>query len=117
MIREPSTAGTKNVHHARQLRRDIQRPHPPNLPRQIDDGIGAAVEFGVGCNDAHFPEQLLGRHSEKGGDAWILQSRQSKAALLKCLAKSPGERSANSAIAVEKDPATGSVAALTVSHF
>ncbi len=68
-------------------------------------------------NNAHLAQQLIGRQREKSGDAGILQRGQAKAALLERAAESPCQRSANNAIAIEEDPASGGLAAFRVSNF
>ena len=87
------------------------------MPGEKNDGIGAAVNFSVSSGDAHFPEQVLGRYSEKGLDARVLQRGEAEAPLFEGAAKTASERSADGAIAVEENPAAERVPSFCISHF
>jgi hypothetical protein len=84
---------------------------------EIHDGFGATEDFTFTGNDAHLAQQLIGRQREKGCYTGVLQCREAKTALLECAAESPRQRSTNSAIAVEENPASRGAAAFRVSHF
>ena len=117
MIGEPAIAGVENARDAGQLSRRIERPGPPDLPGKKDDGFGAAINVAVGCGDAHFPEQILGRQGKKGLHTRVLQSREAEAAQFEGAAEAVGERGADATIAVEEDPAAGSVLSFCISYF
>jgi len=117
VIGKPSIAGAENARDTRQLSRGIERPPPPNLPREEDDGFGATVTFALDGGDAHFLERLLGRQSKKGLHARVLQRGEAKSALFERAAEAEGERGADAAIAVEEDPATEGAASFCISHF
>ena len=72
MLREPAIADAKNSRNTGELRRGMEGPSPPDLPRQIHDGFSAAIDFALSCDDAHLAKQLIGRQGEKGRDARIL---------------------------------------------
>jgi len=117
MIGKPAIAGVENARDAGEFRCGIEGPGPPDLPGEIHDGFRATIHFAVGCGDAHFPEQILGRQVEEGLHARVLQRREAEAARFEGAAKSAGERGADGAIAVEEDPAAGSVSSFCISHF
>jgi len=83
------------------------------LLREIHDGFGAGIDFTFTGDDLHLAQQLFGRQCEKGSNAGILQCGEAEAALFKSVAESPRERSADSAIAIEADPASRDVPALS----
>jgi len=87
------------------------------LSREIFDRFGAGIDLAFTGDDLHLAQQLFSRQCEKGSNAWILQCGEAEAALFKSVAESPRERSADSAIAIEADPASRGVSALYVSHF
>jgi hypothetical protein len=117
MIGKPAIAGAKNARDAGKFRCGVERPSPPNLPSEEDDGFGAAVHVAIGGSDAHFPEQILGRQGQKGLHARVLQSGEAKAALFERATEAAGEHSADTAIAVEEDPPAESVPSFCISHF
>ena len=117
MIGKPAVAGVENQRDAGQNRCGIDRPRPPDLPREIHDCFRAAVNPAFACGDAHFTEQILGRQGKEGLYARVLQSGKAKPALLEGPAKAADERSADAAIAVEENPAAGSVPSFYISHF
>jgi hypothetical protein len=117
MISQPAIPRPKSATHAWQLCRSIDRPSPPDLSREKHDGIGTAIKFIVGCNNSHLAQQLIWWQNEKGCDARILHGCQSEASILECSFESPRQRSTDTAITVEADPAPRSPAALTVSYF
>jgi hypothetical protein len=117
MIGKAAVTRVENARGAGQLRCGIKGPGPPDLPSEIHDALGATVNFAISCGDAHFPEQILGRQGEVGLHARVLQSREAIAARFKGAAESAGQRSADGAIAVEENPAAGSVPSFCISHF
>jgi len=117
MIGEPVVPSVEKTHCAGKFGREIQRPGPPNLARQINDRFRAAENPPFGRGDAHFAEQFPLRQIEKGLDARVLQSSEAEAAGLECAAETPGERSADAAVAVKANPAAGGASAFTVSYF
>ena len=117
MVGKPAVAGGEDTGNAGQFRCGIERPGPPELPSEIDDGFGAAENIAVGGGDAHFPEQILGRQGKKGLHARVLQSREAEAARFEGTAEAAGQRGADAAIAVEEDPAAGRVFSFCISHF
>jgi len=117
VIGEPAVTGIEDARYAGQFRSGIERPRPPDLRCEIQDGFRAAINFAVGCGDAHFAQQILGRQGEKGLHARILQCSEAEAPCFKSVAESPGERGADGAITVEEDPAAGCVLSFTISHF
>jgi hypothetical protein len=117
VISKPSVPEVKDSHRSRKLGGSKERPGPPDLSREVHDGFGAGIDFALTGNDAHLAQQLIGRPSEKGGHAGILQRGEAEAALLEGAAESARERSTNDAIAVEADPASRCVPAFCVSQF
>ncbi len=117
MIGEPPITGAEHPPHARQLRHEIQRPYPPDLPRQEHEGVGAAVEFILGGDHAHLMQQLIRRESQERRYPRVLQRRQSKASLFQRPPETSRKRNADSAIAVEKNPAAGRSPSLAISYF
>jgi hypothetical protein len=117
VIGKPAVAGVENSRDAGQLRCGKERPRPPNLPREKDDCFGATEHFALDRGDAHFPEQILGRQGQESLHARVLQSGQAEAALLEGTAEAASQRGADSAIAVEEDPAAGGVPSFCISHF
>ena len=117
MIGKPAVASVENALDAGQFRCGIERPSPPELPREINDGFGAAENIAVGGGDAHFPEQILGWQGKNGLHARVLQSREAEAARFEGAAEAAGEGGADGAIAVEEDPAAGGVSSFCISHF
>jgi hypothetical protein len=87
------------------------------LPAEKYDGFGAAVNLSVGCGDAHFPKQILGRQGKERLRAGILQSSKAEAAPFEGAAEAPGQRSAYAAIAVEEDPSAEGAPSFRISHF
>jgi hypothetical protein len=117
VIGKPPVTGIEDARYAGQFRSGIERPGPPDLPREIDDGFSATVYASIRRGDAHLPEQILGRQSKKSLHARVLQSREAEAARFEGAAEAAGERGANGAITVEEDPASGRVLSFTISYF
>jgi hypothetical protein len=117
VIGEPAIAEVKNSSSSGKLGGRKERPGPPDLSREIYDGFGPATDFVVAGNDGHLAQQLFGRQCEKGGDTGILQCGEAEAAFFKRVAETPRQRGANSAVAVEEDPASRGAPAFCVSHF
>jgi len=117
MIGKPAVASVENALDAGQFRCGIERPSPPELPREINDGFGATENIAVGGGDAHFPEQILGWQGKKGLHARVLQSREAEAAGFKWAAEAASQRGADATIAVEEDPAALRVPSFCISHF
>jgi len=117
VIGKPSVPEVKNSYRCGKLGGRKERPGPPDLSREVHDGFGAGIDFGLTGNDAHFAQQLFGRQGEQSGHAGILQRGEAEAALLEGVAESARERSANIAIAVEADPASRGAPACCVSQF
>jgi hypothetical protein len=117
MIGKPAIAGAENARNAGQFSHGMERPAPPDLPSEKDDGFSAAVDVAVGGSDTHFPEQILGRQGQKGLHARVLQSGEAEAARFKGTAEASGKPSTDAAIAVEEDPAAGGVPSFRISHF
>jgi hypothetical protein len=117
VIGKPAVADVQNSQGARQFRRGIERPGPPNLPGQKDNGFGAAENFAADRGDAHFLEQLFRRQGEKGSDSGVLQSGEAEAALFEGTAEAAGKRSTDAAIAVEENPAAEGMPTFCISYF
>ena len=117
MIGIQTVPGIKNARDAGHFGCGVERPSPPDLPGEKNDCLGATVYIAAGSGYAHFPEQIFGRQGEKGLHARVLQSREAEAARFEGAAEEAGERSADSAIAVEENPAATSAASFCISHF
>ena len=117
VIGKPAVANVENARNARQFGCGIERPGPPDLSGEINEGFSAAVNFALDRCDAHFPEQLFAGHIKKGLYSRVLQSREAEAALFERAAKAAGERSADGAVAVEENPAAGGATSFRISHF
>jgi hypothetical protein len=87
------------------------------LPRKIDHGRGAAINFSPGCGDPHFAQQVRRGQIEEGLRARVLQGRKAKAARAEGAAEATGERRADAAVAVEENPAAGRAASFCISYF
>jgi hypothetical protein len=117
VIGEPAVPNVKNSQNAGELSGHEERPGPPDLSRKIYDGFVATINFTPTRKDAHLAQQLVARQREKVCNARVLQGREAEATLLECVAESARQRSANSAITVEEDPASRGVSAFHVSYF
>jgi hypothetical protein len=117
MIGKPAVASVENAWDAGQFSYGIYRPGPPDLLSEINDGFGAAENIAVGGDDAHFPEQILGRQGKEGLHARVLQSREAEAAGFEGAAEAACQRGADAAVAVEEDPAALRVPSFCISHF
>jgi len=113
VISEPAVGSVKNSWKPGYLSRREERPGPPDLLREIHDGFGAGIDFTFTGYDLHLAQQLFSRQCEKGSNAGILQRSRAEAALLECAAESPRQGSTNVAIAVDEDPASRDVPALS----
>jgi len=117
MIGKPAVAGVENAWDAGQLRSGMERPGPPDLPGEIDDGFGTAINFSSRCGDAHFAQEVLLRQGEQGLHAWVLQRGETEAARFQGAAEATGQRGADGAIAVEEDPTAEGMLSFCISHF
>ena len=113
MFGEPAVPSVKNSWKPGYLSSREERPGPPDLSREIFDGFGVGIDFALTGNDVHLAQQLFGPQCEKGSNAGILQRSRAEAALLECAAESPRQGSTNVAIAVDEDPASRDVPALS----
>ncbi len=114
---KPPVAGFQNARDAWQLCRCMERPSPPDLAGEKDDGSGAAVDISISRSDAHFPQQIFRWQVEKSLHARVLQSRETETAFFERAKEPAGKRSADGAIAVEKEPAAKGVTSFRISHF
>ena len=117
MIGEPTVTSVENARDAGQFRCGKERPGPPDLSSEINNGFGAAVNFAFRRSDAHFTEQILGRQGEEGLHARVLQGGEAEASRVECAAEAAGQRGADTAIAVEENPAAGGVPSFCISYF
>jgi len=113
VISEPAVGSVKNSWKPGYLSRREERPGPPDLLREIHDGFGAGIDFTFTGDDLHLAQQLFSRQCEKGSNAGILQRSRAEAALLECAAESPRQRCTIVALAVDEDPASRGVPALS----
>ena len=56
---DPSVRKSQRAAHSGQVREGPERPRPPNLPREINDGVGAAELPAVVRQQAQFGEKFL----------------------------------------------------------
>jgi hypothetical protein len=105
MMRDNAITCVQNASCKRKLPDDVKRPRPPDFSRQEHEGVGTAVDIVGASEHAQFQQQTLAWDAKKNSYARVLQSRQDKAALFKGASESPCQRSADSAVGVEKDPA------------
>lgn len=117
MIGEPAVTRIEQAHNSGQTGGGIERPGPPDLPREIDNGRGAAINFSVRGGDAHFAEQLLRRQSKKSLRARVLQGRQTEASGFEGTLKAAGQPGAHGAVSVEENPTAGGPASFCISYF
>jgi hypothetical protein len=117
MICKPAVTDVENLRDTGNVSGGEEWPGPPDLFCEVYDGFGAAMDFPCRRNDAHFLKQLIGRQSEKGSHARVLQRGQAKTAFLERAAEASCQQSADRAIAVEANPSALGVSAFRVSHF
>ena len=87
------------------------------MPGEKRDGFGAAIDSAVVSSDAHFLEQILKRQGKKGLHTRVLQRGETETARFESAAEAAGQRSANTALAVEADPAAGGMPSFYISYF
>ena len=117
MSGKPTVASAQNAREPGKFSCSIERPSPPNLTGEKDNGFGAAVHIAAGRGDAHFSQQILGRQGEKGLHARVLQSGEAEAALFEGAAEATGKGGADTTVAVEEDPAAEGMPSFRISYF
>ena len=50
----------------------IERPRPPDTPRDIEINVGAGNELAIGCQQSNVGEQRINRHLQLLGDPGLL---------------------------------------------
>src|SRR5271155_2857515 len=114
---DPAIRETQGGAHSGHLRERPERPRPPNLPRQISDGVGAAELSAVTRQHAQFGEQFLLWKRKLLAHARILQRGDAESARLKQGAQPPGYGHAEAAIAIEENPPGARLASFAVCDF
>src|SRR5271170_7218412 len=64
VARYPAIGRANERHDAGQAREQGEGPRPPDLAREEDHGVGAAVENVVRGEDAHFMQQIFFGHGQ-----------------------------------------------------
>lgn len=77
--RKAAIGGAKRRTHAWNPRACDERPSPPDVPGEFDDGVGPAKDFAARQGYPHFIEQTVFSPMEQLG-ARILQPHKSKTA-------------------------------------
>lgn len=117
MIGEPAIAGVQQARNDWNSSCRVERPGPPNLPREINHRLGAAVPCAFHSDDTHFAEQLRRRQIKESLYARVLQGCEAKAARFESTLEPSSERSADLAVAVEADPAAAGLSSFAISYF
>jgi len=115
MTRDDAITCVQNASCQRNLPHDVERPRPPDFSRQEHDGVGIAVDIVGASNDAQFQQQTIAWNAKKNAYARVLQSPEDKTALFKGASETPCQRSTDSAVGIEKDPADRCPASFSVS--
>jgi hypothetical protein len=88
------------------MRESDERPTPPNIFRECDDSIRAAVRFAVPQQHPHLAEKLVFRQMKNVSDPGRLQRQEHESARGQNRLHAINPPAAELAITVEKDPAS-----------
>jgi len=113
---DAAICGAECAAHAGNLRERDERPAPPDISRERDDGVRAAVGFAVLQQDAHLAEKLVLWEMKENADPGGLQGEEDKPARGQNRLDAIDPTAAELAIAVEEDPASRGLRS-SVSYF
>src|SRR5438128_8679961 len=113
---DPVIAAAQKAHGSGNFGEPDQRPPPPDLFRELDDGICAAGMMATAVEKTNFTQEFLRHKSEQRANAWILQRRHAQIAAFQNGSQPSRDARAKLAIGVEEKPAAR-VAAFAIGVF
>jgi len=117
MVRKPFVGTVEKTQDARHLCCRVERPRPPDLARETNNGFGAAENLAFRGNDAHFAKQFFWGKIDEDLHARVLQGGETEVAFFQCATEEAGQRGAHAAVSVEANPASRGLPSFYISNF
>ncbi len=107
----------QNETHPGKLRQKPERPSPPKMARDENDGVGPAKLAAVFREQAQFGEQLAWRHRQVRLRARVLERGDPKSVSFQGRLQAASGGHAEGAVGIEENPAAAGPPPFAVGHF